>query len=285
MELEQDLNAVLTKADVHAELQTLADTAAAEADAEAKRAQDAMNLAIANAKAAANKAAAARKKVSQQDRAATATTAVVAVTPNVKTLANKVEAKVVAQKDKAAPVSSFGSAPIKLSKSVPIKPTFPVQEVVTAKAASMDDLTIESIANKSSSSSKKIKHLQTQLNTLHEIVHASNREREKIKVSIADMESKIVGEMSNLATLIKANVTEPVKHEKETNDFDLSPSDMITVNSITGSNHARPHLQKSLAANFAMKTPRARASVFVKTPHGPQHTFTFEDMVKAISHF
>jgi hypothetical protein len=116
--LEQALNAVMTKTDAHAEEQTLANAAAVEAEAEATRAQDAMNLAIANAKAAADKAAAARKKVSQRDRAATATTAVVAVTPNVKTLANKVEAKVAAQKDKAAPVSSLGSAPV--------KPTFPV---------------------------------------------------------------------------------------------------------------------------------------------------------------
>jgi len=109
-------------------------------------------------------------------------------------------------------------------------------------------------------------------------MHASNRERGKIKVSITDMESKLVGEISNLAILIKANITEPVKRANKTNDLDLTPPDIL-VNSKAGSSHVRPHLQKSLAANFDMKTPRVHASAFVKTPHGPQHTFTFEDIV------
>ena len=195
-----------------------------------------------------------------------------AATPNIKLLASKVEAKIAAQFVKAAPVSSLVSAPIKSSVSAPI---FPVQAVVTKKAALLDELAIESNAKKSSSTSKKIDHLQTQLNNLHEVVHASNRERGKIKVSIADMESKLVGEMSNLAILIQDYVTKPVKHENKTNDCNLSPLD-ISVNSNTGSSHASQHLQKSFAANFNTKTPRGLAQAHIKIPHASQHSFVYE---------
>jgi len=165
-----------------------------------------------------------------------------AVTSNGKILANKVEEKVAAQREKKAPLSSLVSAPIKSN--------FPVQKMAMAKAAFVGCLAIESVAKihsqKRSSTSKKIDDLQTQLNTLHEVVHASNRERENIKVSIADMESKLVGEMTNLAALIKANVAKHVKHENKTGPK-ASPSD-ISVNSKAGSSHARPHLPKSYAA-------------------------------------
>ena len=61
------------------------------------------------------------------------------------------------------------------------------------------------------------------------------------------MESKLVGEMTNLAVLIKVNAAKPVKHENKTG-LDASSLD-ISVNSKAGSSHVRPHLQKSYTAN------------------------------------
>ena len=82
----------------------LANKAVAAAVAAAKKDQDVLNLAIANAKVSVEKAAAASENAIQQEWAAARVTT---VTPNVKTLANKVEEKISAQLEKEAPVTPY----------------------------------------------------------------------------------------------------------------------------------------------------------------------------------
>jgi len=144
---------------------------------------------------------------------------------NAKSLANKVEAAVAAQNDMVtvAAKTSLASAPpasnLKVNLSIP--------EVVTTKAFSMDDLAIESAANLqltkhslTSSTNKKVEELQGQLTNLHKIVCKTGCESGKLKSSIEEMETKLIGKMNNvynnLAALIKANVSKPVKHESKT---------------------------------------------------------------------